>query len=46
MLTEENLSTIYLANMDLIYWSVRSFSRRGRGVVKVRLIEGIAILAS
>ena len=29
VLTGENLSSIQVANMDLIYWSVRSSSRRG-----------------
>ena len=29
ILTEENLSSIYLANMNLIYWSVRSSCKRG-----------------
>ena len=30
----EKLSSIYLANMELIYWSVCSFSRRGWDGVK------------
>ena len=29
ILTGENLSSIQVANMDIFYWSVRSFSRRG-----------------
>ena len=32
--TGEKLSSIQLANMKLIYWLVRSASRRGRGGVK------------
>ena len=29
ILTAENLSSIKVANMDLIYWSIRSSSKRG-----------------
>ena len=28
-MTEEKFSSIYVANMELAYWSVRSSSRRG-----------------
>ena len=42
ILTGGNLSSIYVANMDLINWSVRSSSRRGGDGVKV----GVVILAS
>ena len=31
IMTGENLSPIYAANMGLIYWPVHSSSRRGRG---------------
>ena len=34
ILTEENLSSFQTVNMDLIYWSVRSSSRRGGNGVK------------
>ena len=44
MLTEENLSLILLANMDLIYWSVFSSSRRGDWLKGVN--GGIIILDS
>ena len=42
ILTRVNLSSIYVANMDLINWSVRSSSRRGGDGVK----GGVVILAS
>ena len=29
ILTGTKLSSIYLASMDITYWSVRSFSRKG-----------------
>ena len=34
ILTEENLSSFQTVNMDLIYWSVISSSRRGGNGVK------------
>ena len=34
ILTEENLSSFQTVNMDLIYWSVLSSSRRGGNGVK------------
>ena len=37
----EKLALIWLAQMELVYWSVRSFSRRGRDWVE----GGIDILA-
>ena len=38
ILTEAKFSSIKLTNMDLIYWSVRSSSRRGRdGKIRVSL---------
>ena len=33
-MTGVNLSLIQVANMDLLYWSVRSFSRKGGDGVK------------
>ena len=42
ILTAENLSSIEVANRDLIYWSVRSSSRRGGDGIKGVII----ILAS
>ena len=44
ILTGENLASIQLANMDLIYWTVRLFSWDGIGVKGVE--GGIVILAS
>ena len=45
ILTEKNLSSILLANMDLTYWSVYSSSRiGGYGIKGVEV--GIVILAS
>ena len=37
ILTRENLSTIWVANIDLIYWSVCSSSKRGGDEVNVVL---------
>ena len=44
ILTGENLSSIYVANMDLIYFLARSSSRRGGDGLS--LIGDIVILAS
>ena len=38
IITGEKLSSIYLANMELVYWSVRSPSSRGDN--RVREVEG------
>ena len=38
VMTEENLSLILRANMDLIYYSDRSSSREGEGGVKGRIV--------
>ena len=46
ILTRENLSSIQLANMNLIYLSVRSSSWRGRDEVKAGHGGGIVVLAS
>ena len=46
ILTAKNLSSIQLANMILIYWSVSSSSRKGRDGVKAVHGGGINILAS
>ena len=37
-MTGENFSLMELANMELVYWSVRSFSKTGEDRVKV--VEG------
>ena len=37
----EKLSLIQVANMDLIYWSVRSYSRRGGDDVKE--VNGVSL---
>ena len=31
ILTGENLSSIYVANIELIYWPIRSYSKKKRG---------------
>ena len=43
ILTGKNLSSIYVANMELIYWSIRLSSRREGNGVSVWII---VILAS
>ena len=45
ILTGKILSSIYLASMDITYWSVRSSSRRGGFGVK-GVNGGIAMLTS
>ena len=45
IMTGEKLSSFYPANIELVYWSVRSSSRRGVYGVK-RVAGGIVILAS
>ena len=45
ILTGEKLSSILVANMYLIYWSVRSFIRRG-GICLKGSDEDIVILGS
>ena len=46
ILTRENLSSIYIANMDFIHWSVRLCSRKRDNEVKGVEGGGIVILAS
>ena len=46
ILTRENLSSMYIANMDFIYWSVCLSSRKGSNDVKGMEGGGIVILAS
>ena len=41
----EKMSSVEVANIDLMYWSVRSCSRRGGDGIKVWM-GGIVILAS
>ena len=44
IMTGEKMSSIYVANMEIIYWSVRSSSwRGGYGVIGVE--SGIVVLA-
>ena len=40
IMTGEKLSSIYLANMELIYRSVRSYSRGGDGIEGVDRVHG------
>ena len=38
ILIGEKLSSIYVANMDIIYWPIRSSSRRGKD--KIKRVDG------
>ena len=39
ILTGENLSSIYVANIELIYWPIRSYSKKKRGRGKGSVIS-------